>query len=383
MIVFKTFLKVIRSYRIPILLYTAILVGFGAINIQTSDQTNQFVATKPNIYIINHDDEVGITADFISYLEDHATIADLKNEDQALQDALFYRDVNYIVEIPNGFRKDFLASKEPQLNIQSTGDYKASLAEMMVKRYMKTAVLYEQTYDDETKIIDGIASTLKKEAPITVTSTLDTKGLMKAKFFYNFMNYSLLAGCVYVICLALSSFRQEKIKNRTMISSVHYRAYNRQLLLANGVFALVLWGIYVALSMLLIGKIMYSMHGAIFVLNSFVFMVCALSIGFLIANITNNKGAINGILNVIALGSSFLCGAFVPMEWLPDVVLKLAHILPSYWYIKSNEMIYTLEQINMNTLEPVLWNMGVICLFTIGFLMVSNLIVYKKRKIQE
>ena len=29
MIVFKTFLKVVKAYRIPILLYTCILVAFG------------------------------------------------------------------------------------------------------------------------------------------------------------------------------------------------------------------------------------------------------------------------------------------------------------------------------------------------------------------
>ena len=383
MIVFKTFLKVVKAYRIPILLYTCILVAFGAINISTSDETNQFVATKPTIYMINHDENKGITKDFCDYMEEHATIAELKNSEDALQDALFYRDVNYIIEIPKGFRQQFLDGKEMELQIKSTNDYKASLAEMMVQRYMKQASLLQEIEDDEATIVKKLHTALDKEVKVAVTSTLDTKGLMKAKFFYNFMNYSLLAGCVYVICLAISSFREEKVKNRTMISSVHYRKYNRQLFLSNGIFALVLWGIYVGLSMLLIGESLYSKHGLLFVLNSFVFMICALSIGFFIANITSNKGAINGILNVVALGSSFLCGAFVPMDWLPDAVLTIAHVLPSYWYIKSNEMIYTLDHVTINSCQEVFVNMGIICMFTLVFIVLSNVVVNHKRKMME
>ena len=35
-------------------------------------------------------------------------------------------------------------------------------------------------------------------------------------FYYNFANYSILAGCVYVICLILSSFKAENIENNTI-----------------------------------------------------------------------------------------------------------------------------------------------------------------------
>ena len=116
-------------------------------------------------------------------------------------------------------------------------------------------------------------------------------------------------------------------------------------------------------------------------INSFVFTLCALTIAFLVGSIINNKNAMNGIVNVIALGSSFLCGAFVPVEWLPDTVLKIAHCLPSYWYIQSNELIKTMEEFNLETLKPIMINMGVVLLFSIGFIIVANLIERKKRKI--
>jgi len=160
-----------------------------------------------------------------------------------------------------------------------------------------------------------------------------------------------------------------------------YQKHNRILLLSNGLFALVLWLFYVFISFFVVGNVMFSMQGIIYMINSFVFTLCALTIAFLVGSIINNKNAMNGIVNVIALGSSFLCGAFVPVEWLPDTVLKIAHILPSYWYIQSNELVKTMEEFNLETLKPIMINMGVVLLFAIGFIIVANLIERKKRKI--
>ena len=98
--------------------------------------------------------------------------------------------------------------------------------------------------------------------------------------------------------------------------------------------------------------------------------MCALTIAFLIATIVNNKNAINGIVNVIALGSSFLCGAFVPVEWLPK-----------YWYIQTNELLKTIEVFNIQTLMPVFINMGVIVLFSLLFITLTNIFSKKKRRI--
>ena len=80
-------------------------------------------------------------------------------------------------------------------------------------------------------------------------------------------------------------------------------------------------------------------------------------------------------------GSSFLCGAFVPVEWLPDTILKIAHILPSYWYIQTNEAVKTLETIDFETLKPILINMGVVLLFSLLFIVITNIITKKRRRI--
>ena len=230
-------------------------------------------------------------------------------------------------------------------------------------------------------MISKINEILSKETQIEVTSKLDAGNLSRATFYYNFLNYIILAGCVYLICLILSSFREEKIRKRTIISSMNYKKHNRQLLISNGILIMILWIFYVLLSFILVGDIMFGKHGLILIINSFVFSICSLTIAFLIGNLINNKNAINGIINVVGLGSSFLCGAFVPMEWLPDNILTFAHILPSYWYIQTNEIVKKFETINLETLKPIIINMGVILMFSVLFIIITNIITRKKRKI--
>lgn len=252
---------------------------------------------------------------------------------------------------------------------------------MLLERYLNVASIYNEIITDEELLIKNINDTLKNNIEVELTSKLDTNALDKAAYYYNFANYSILAGCVYIICIILSSFNGEMIKKRTIISSMNNREYNRKLLLANSLFAIILWLFYVLVSFILIGNIMFTINGIFYILNSFIFSICALTLAFLIGNISNNKNALNGIVNVIALGSSFLCGAFVPTEYLPDLVLKIAHILPSYYFINTNNLLTSMDEFNFTSLKPVLINMIIIVIFSLVFITLTNVISKRKNKL--
>lgn len=381
MTVFKTFLKILNKNKFIIILYTMFLIFFGGFNMQTSENNTNFVASKPDIMIVNYDEEKGITKDLIKYIEENSNVVDLKNNEDAINDALFYRDVNYVVYIPKNYNKDFMDGKNPEIEIKSTGDYQSSFAEMLLSRYIKVANIYQKSINSEEELISKINETLSKKSEVEITSKLDTNILSKATFYYNFANYSIMACLIYVICLILASFKDIKIQKRTIISSTNYKTLNRKILLSNSLFSIILWMIYVVLSFILVGDIMFSIHGIFYLINSFVFTICATTIALFIGNIVSNKNAISGIVNVIALGSSFLCGAFVPMEWLPDGVIKIAHILPSYYYISNNEVLKTLEIINFNTIKPILLNIIIILSFSIIFIILTNIVSKRKQKI--
>lgn len=381
MIVFKTFLKVLNKCKVPIIMYTIILIMFGGINMKTNNTTTNFTSEKPDILIINKDTNNKLSQNLVNYLKKNCNIVKIENTKDKIEDALFYRDVNYIIYIPKNYGTDIINGKKPKINIKSTKDYNAFYAETIISRYLKTQDIYRNEIKNENELIKIINSTISKEVKVKMTSKIDTAKINKSTFYYNFLSYSILAGAIYVVCLILSSFGEENVKKRIIISSMNYKKHNKLLLLSNGLFIIVLWLFYVLLSIILLKDAMFTSQGLIYTINALIFSICALSIAFLINNLINNKNAINGIINVIALGSSFLCGAFVPVEYLPDFVLKIAHIMPSYWYINTNESLKTIETFNLTTMKPILVNMLILVIFSIVFVIISNIISKRKRKI--
>lgn len=380
MIVFKTFLGVLNKNKSPIILFTIMLIVFGTLNFNSNETSLDFTSSKPDVYIINEDTNTGITADFIKYIQSKSNIMD-KYSIEEVDDALFYRDINYVIYIKKGFRENILNNKEPNLEIKSTGDYQASLADMIVRKYINVLDFYSDYNLSEEELIFKVNNVINKEAEVEVTSKLDLYNLGKMTSYFNFMNYALLAGLVYVISLILTSFKNINISKRTIVSCMNYKTFNRYLLLSNFLLAFVLWFCYIILSFILLGDVLLSFHGLICIINSFVFMIAALVIALLIGNLINNKNAVNGIVNVVALGSSFLCGAFVPVEFMPESVVNISKILPSYYYINSNEIVKTLEEINFSTLEPVIKNIIIMILFILFFVIVTNVVTRRKRRI--
>ena len=61
------------------------------------------------------------------------------------------------------------------------------------------------------------------------------------------------------------------------------------------------------------------------------------------------------------------------------MVLNIAHILPAYWYINSNELLASIEVINFNTLQPVFINSLVIIGFACLFIVINNIVLKKKQ----
>lgn len=376
MIVFKTFLKVLNKCKWTVLLYTGILLFFAIFNMSTSDNNLSFEAERPDVTIIVEDEMTGITEHFVNFLKKHANIKDINEED--ISDALFYRDINILIRIPKGFRANILSGEMPQVSIKSTGDYQASLANVFLEKYLKTVHIYQDVFVSEEEIMKKVDETLQDSIPVLTATVLDTNELDRAKYFYNFANYAILAGAVYVICMILAIFRNERIAKRTRVSSMNYKKFNGLLMVSNGLFVLLLWALYALISIFLVGDVMFETHGLFFLVNSLLFSFCGLSLSFFIGNLITSKDAISGLVNVIALGSSFLCGAFVPVDFLPNSVLWFAHILPSYWYIHANEIIATLENFQWNSIYPVITCWFVLIVFIIFFAFLTNIVSRKK-----
>lgn len=380
MTVFKTFFRIVNKLKPTIILYTALLIIFGAVNMKTSDNNINFVNSKPDILIINQDVNEGLTKNLIDYMKKNSNIVKVENNEEKINDALFYREVSYVIYIPKDYRKNVLLGKNPKLDIKKTDEYDAHLSEMMLKRYIKLQNIYNEEVGSEDELITLINDNINDDVNVKITSKVDTSKTYNIAYYFNFASYSILAIIIYIICLVLCSFKEESISKRINISSINYKSHNNKILLASIVFSSIVWLLFVIIGVTIVGDIMFSIRGLISIINSFIFTFCALTLSILISSLTNNKNAISGIVNVIALGSAFLCGAFVPAEYLPSSVLNFAHILPAYYYINSNDLLKNIDVINISSMYSIIINTIIIIMFSILFIILNNVVTRKKRK---
>ena len=245
MTVFNTFWKIVKKYKGTIILYTVLLVVFGTINMTSSNVNTTFTNSKPSVLIVNEDENIGLTKNLINYIEKNSEIKKIANSESARDDAIFYRDVNYIIYIPKGYRKDILSGKNVNIDIKSSKDFNSSLADMILSRYLKVQSIYSENIKDEKELIDAINNNLSTKANVEITSKVDKSYFSNLANYFNFASYSIMAVTIYIICLVLSSFNEQTVSKRIITSSMNYKKHNRLILYSSFIYSFIVWILYV------------------------------------------------------------------------------------------------------------------------------------------
>lgn len=376
MTTYKAFLKVLRKNLWVIMLYTLILLVCVIGNSQNSKSMVNFTATRPNVTIYDNDHSL-LSERMEKYFSEQADIVKLDSA-EALDDALYYNGTDYVINIEKGFGEEIAQGKKPEMLVKSVGNYASYLSETMLARFLKIAEAYAPASEED--IIKNLDNILSHETKVQLNSSLDVSALSNAKNYYNFMNYAILAGLVFAVAYSTAGFKREMVKKRLMVSATSYKKINRELLISNLILALVLLLFYVALSLLMVGDIMLTTNGLLFIANAAVMSLFAVSFAFLLTNLLKNNNAILALVNVVSIGSCFLCGVFVPAEWMPVFVQNIGRILPSFYYVENNWRISELDKFDFGLLWPIIVNALVMIGATILVVIINNLITRKKRK---
>ena len=118
----------------------------------------------------------------------------------------------------------------------------------------------------------------------------------------------------------------------------------------------------------------------LYALNIVAFGLPVLALGFLMAKITNNKEALSAIVNVVALASAFLCGAFIPRELMPDAVVAIGRALPTFYYIDNNNALAEMTSFSGAAASQFWVNIGVQVVFTLALWGIAMLITRLRRR---
>ena len=377
MTIFKTYWKIVKKNIGIIILYTVMLLVFGTMNLKANKNSFEFISSKPDIIIVNNSSGI-ITDNLISYLKTNANVKNITNEND-IDDAVFFRDANYVIYIPKEFENKIENGKEFNIDIKTNNSYDSYIASELLNRYLDVFSKYMNLYNDKILAIQKLDNTLNKKADVVIENKTSLNS--KTSLFYNFSSYSIMAIVIYIICLVLSSFNDEKISKRTNVSGMNYKTFNNYLYISSFTFTFIIFIVYLILSFLILKSSILNINGILYSLNMFIFFIVCFTMAILISNLVKSKGAISGVVNVISLGSAFLCGAFIPVKYMPSFALKIAHIFPTFYFIDNNEYIASIQNFDKASYDFVLKNFIIMTVFIIFFLILNTLVTRLKRKV--
>lgn len=384
--VFKLCMKIIKKNLPSMLIYVGVflLVSLFVSSTSTKTQTTNFAQVKSSIAFISEESSPLIDG-LKQQLGKTTILANIPDNTEKLQDALYFRNVEYIVRIPKGFTERFMRGETVQ--IQKTivpSSITSAFIDLNINQYFNTARLYLKNVKGITQaeLVEHLAHDLGTYTPVELKSAGQSNanhGDVAQYFSYNYLAYSLFSVLILGISSIMIVFNNRDLQWRNFCSPIHAGSFNLQFMLANLLFSLACWVILVSFCFMLNSKSIFSVNTLYYLLNSFVFTLCGSSIGFLIGNLIKGREAISAVCNVVTLGPCFISGVFVPQEFLNSTVLKIASFTPTYWYVKANSQIAVLINFNYSNLIPVFSNIMVEFGFAIAFFALSLVVGKNKR----
>lgn len=385
--VYKAFFKVIKKNRGLLLIYLVVFMVLALLltNTYNPPQDTDFSKVKVNIAFINDDNDSLLVAGLKTYLSENANLVDLPDEPQKLQDALFFRQVEYILRVPDGFTEAMLSGREVQLEKTIVPDSTSNVyMDLLINKYLNTAQTYT-TYMpglSQAELTQYLDKDLAEQSQVTMISNgSHSANAEKSGYYFNYLSYSMFAILILGVCSVMLVFNNTDLKRRNLCSPIRSANMNFQMILGNLSFAILTWLVLISASFVMYGSFMFTANGLLLLLNSFVFTLAALSISYLIANLVKSRGAMSAVSNVFALGTSFISGVFVPQELLGANVLTIASFTPTYWYIKANNEIAAAVSFNANNLQSIFTSMVLVLAFGVAVLGVT-LVLIKQRRVE-
>jgi ABC-2 type transport system permease protein len=367
------------------MIYVVVFVSLAIAlaNTNTNPGSSIFTETKINIAFINYDTNSKIVEDLRDYLSKNTNIVDIPDDTQKLQDALFFRQVEYIVKVPKGFTEALSRGEAIQLEKTTVPSSTSAIyVDSIINKYLNTAKTYMGSMSNlsEEQLISYINKDMAQKTQVKMNTSEDENSKNERRaYYFNYMAYSLFSILILGVCSVMLVFNNTDLKKRNLCSPVRLKNINFQMILGNFSFAVLTWFIMIFTGIVMYGSYMFTDRGLLLLLNSFIFTLAALSISFLIGNVLKSKSAMSAAANVFSLGTCFISGVFVPQALLGKTVLRIASFTPNYWYVKSNNSIANLVNINMENLAPIFFNMLIVIGFAAAVLAVTLVVIKQKR----
>ena len=347
--VFKAFFKILNKNKTAMIVYMVIYLALTFVlssNGQKND-TSDFSKVCMEIGVENQDNgKLGEA--LVAYLEKENEIKDIPKEREDLLDAMYYRDIQYVLIIPEDFTEKFLAGEREEV-LEGTvvpGNNTAYLAKMEIDEFLQKLGMYIDGGYEPEQAAQKTRDNMEKESKVECLSVEDSGTKPAAAYFFDYIPYIFL--CIMMVSLSgvLIIFNEKNLDARNRCSSMSFFQRNLQMVLGSLGIMLLEYGVFMLVAWIMYPNYMGSFRGILSMGNALAFMLVCLSIAFLAGRQAKDDAQLNMAANVIGLAFSFLGGVFVPIYLMNKGMQKVAKFVPSYWYVSSNNSIWKIKSLS-------------------------------------
>lgn len=371
MTVFKGFMILVKRNLGMFFLFLAIFVTLCvSIQVLSGEKGNyQFQEESLNIAIIDRDGST-LSEGLTDYLGERNHLVDVPDEKGVIQEKLFYRDIYYVVIIPEDFERVCLEEGEKLATTKISGADTSLYIDQQIDAFLNEMRILKNAGFSTEEALREVQEIGSRDGEVVMIDKNGHGGSMALyAYLFRYLPYLLLSVLCYIIGFVMIAYRKEEVRRRILCSSLSLRRQNMQLVAGFVVIGAVFWGICMALPLFMYGKdFLADENLPYYLLNSFVMMLVALSISFVIGVLVEKEVVVNGVVNVVSLGMSFICGVFVPASILGKGVRTVSHFLPVYWYETVNEIIGNHVPVTASQRAAVWQGMGIQLLFATAIL---------------
>jgi len=377
MTVFKACMTIVNKRKMILFMYIGVFV-FISLNMSIQGDNNKemkFVSQDVKIAIINKDKD--LMGDYISeYADKIGTKVDIIETKTGISDALFTRVAEYVIEIPEGFTKEFENGNIKKIKTYGVANsYSKELVAEKINQFLTD--MMNESKEEDIKL--AYKNAIKKDAITTnVSFVKDAKTEENPiVYHYNFAAYAVMAVSILGVTSVISVFRKEDIKKRNLIAPISPVKIGMVQMLVCFLLSIIIWGVFAIAGIIMYKDAAIDKTAILMMFNLLIFSFVSMALGFFVSAIVKSANGHSALANVFSLGFSFVGGVFVPPDMLGKTVKIIASFTPTYWYVMVNEKLNEFNKLDISVFKNVFKYAGIEILFGLAFAVIAFALIRK------
>lgn len=351
--VFKLFLNLLNKNKVMVLVY---IVIFALVTVLVTSNTSDFSKVEKVDTCIEF--EGPEDEELLSFLDNYIDRKP-KSDVYTISDSLFWNEYSIYIYVPVDYKDKLFNGEEEIFKMISTPDsiYAYQLI-TSINEYLNLA----KTSEELNLCTKDNALTYAKEQMIEVDSKINVSTLNNDSAtqgaVYNIVAYVVSSLILLIMGVITFDLRNNDIQRRLNISPVKAKSRNLILIACYAIFTLLVIVILTAFTFIPLGNAAWNNLG-LFFLNNCLYGVVMVFMGYLLSTLCRNQAAFNCISVALPLVTAFLTGSMISQEFMPEITLNIAHILPGYYTVFANDYISTTTSFDFLTYLSYIWPLAI------------------------